>query len=226
LRLLLLIVVLAGPGVALAQSVAPAQTDPAQTDDDALDAEFDAEFEQDARPLPAIATGPVARGRLALSADVGWLRSGLQAALGLGHGLDIIFRGEAFLLYDGLSGQNGLEAALRYTPVRGGRLRVGLEAGAGQVLAAAEGVSGSFSTLHAEATAGLVLGFTTVYARAGIRGLRERGFVDSRWGHDEEVGAGVEARWRKVVGGAELSRWLRPDLDGITQWRLRAGYAL
>jgi len=212
----------APPGASVAGAPAPGAATEAPDDEELSDEEF----EDEARPLPAIATGPVARGRLVVSADVGWLRSGLRAALGFGGGLDIVFRGEAFLLYDGFSGQNGLEAALRYTFAREGRLRFGVEGGAGQVLASAEGMSGSFTTLRAEAVAGVVLGFTTVYGRAGIRGLRERAVVESRWGHDEELGVGVEARFGRVVGGAELSRWLRPELDGLTQWRLRVGYAL
>ena len=54
-------------------------------------------FEEDA-PIPSLLFGPVGRGDLVVSADVGWLRSALQADLGFGGWVDLVLRVDTLLL--------------------------------------------------------------------------------------------------------------------------------
>jgi hypothetical protein len=201
----------------------PAGDEGGDDDDAPLD---DDEFEQDERPLPAIATGPIARGRLVVSGDVGWLRSGLRGAVGFGRGVDLLLRVESMLLYDGIDAQNSVELGLRYSPLGAGRVRVTGEVSAGQLFAQNEGFTGALTTVRGELALGVLVGPTTVYARGALRGVREEALVGNPWVRDGELGLGVEGRLRRLVGGVEWYRWTRPDLETLDQWRLRVGFAL
>lgn len=191
----------------------------------AAEAALERELREDVSP-PSIALGPVMRGRPTLSLEVGWLRSGLRFDLGVGGKLDFVARLDAMLLYDGLSGQDGMAAGLRYTPITAGPLRLSAEATAGQVFAPTEGENGRITAFRGELSAGYGWRFATAYVRGALRVLRASALLDTTWERDQELGAGLEARFRRVVVGAEGYRLSRPGLDGLSQWRLRVGIAL
>jgi len=85
-------------------------------------------------PAPNVASlqfGPIKPTRLMLSADVGWLKSGVRFLAGAGVGLDLIGRFETFLPGVPNGGQNGVHVGVRWSsqdldPVRlAGMLEVG-----------------------------------------------------------------------------------------------------
>lgn len=187
-----------------------------------LAADLDDDFEPErARSL---ALGPLPAGSPLLSADLGWLRSGVRFDLGLVASLDLVLRGETMLLYDGLDGQSGVHLGLRFTPIAESAFRVGLEVTAGQVLVPARADTITLTALRGELVLGTVLDLGNVYARLALRGV-DPGVSGLGWTRDEEVGLGVERALGRWIVGAEGFVWARPRHSGMGQWRIRVGYA-
>ncbi len=182
----------------------------------------DDDFEPDrARSL---ALGPLPPGSPLVSADVGWLRSGLRLDLGLVASLDLVLRGDAMLLYDGFGSQNGAHLGLRFTPIAEGAFRVCLEATAGQVIVAGRAETVTHTTFRGELVIGTLLDLGNVYARAALRGV-DPDVPGLGWTRDEEIGLGVERALGRFVVGAEAFAWARPRHSGLAQWRIRVGFA-
>lgn len=185
----------------------------------------DPDFDEDV-PIPSIALGPVERGRPFVAADVGWLRSGLRFHLGLGAGLDLFLSTDAMLLYQGLSGQNGIHAGLRFTWTEG-FFRTAVEASAGKVFQPLDAGLQAVTTVSGAVTAGAVLDLVTVYGRAELRGMGGEDLpARPDFQREVELGLGVERGFRRLVLGAEVFVLSRPGHGGLGEWRLRAGMAL
>jgi hypothetical protein len=207
--------------------VAPPPAGEAQ--DEAAEREAEAALEaelSEETDVPSIALGPVRRGRPMLSGEVGWLRSGLRFDLGVARRIDLVARIDTMALYDALSGQNAVAIGLRVTPFSWQRLRIGAEATIGQLFSPTDAGRGNLTALRGELTVGWLVGPAAVYARGAVRGLRVTPLAGTAWTHDEEVGAGLEGRWRRWVAGGEVFALARPGLDTLTQWRIRLGLAL
>jgi hypothetical protein len=173
-----------------------------------------------------MAVGPARTGRPTLSLDVGWLRSGLRFDLGLAHRLDLVARVDTMLLYDGVSGQNGGSLGLRATPFLWNRARLSAEGTLGQIFAPTDAWRGTFTVLRGELAAGVNAGPALLSVRGAVRALRVTAYAGTVWTHDEEAGAGVEARRGRWMAGAEAYALARPNLDTLLQWRVRLGLAL
>jgi hypothetical protein len=189
-----------------------------------VDSDFASDF---AEGTPGLALGPLPPGQFIASVDLGWLRSAVRGQVGMGRDFDFVFWVDAFLLDAAFDAQNGLHAGVRYTPLQGGPFRLTLEGTAGAVFIAGRIATSNLFALRGEATAGVSwpdLG--TVYARLQIRGLTDAAAGGAHWGRDAELGAGVERNVGRFTFGAEAFRWTRPELEGLTQWRIRVGYQL
>lgn len=185
----------------------------------------DRDFEPEA-PSPSIALGPVGKGDLVLSLDLGWLRSGVRADLGLGAFIDLVLRADALLLYDGFGGHDGIHLGVRFSPLSRGLLRAGAEASVGQVFVPGVRTVTNVTAIRASATAGLALDLLTIYGRGELRwlsGMKSRG---PGWARDGELGLGIERAFGRFVVGAEGYVWTRAGLSELGQWRLRAGIAI
>jgi hypothetical protein len=181
----------------------------------------------DTPELPRLAVGPVRRGSTVLSFDLGWLRSGPVANVGLGASFDLAFRASAFLLHDLVKGQNEIYAGVRYPPLANGTLRLSVELGAGQIFIPQQVGSTSLTELRGEVVAGLSFRDAgLLYARGAARALRFGTSLQTGWGSDGEVGLGYELGIRRFILGAEASAWLRPGYQPLAQWRLRVGLPL
>ena len=184
-----------------------------------------AEFEPE-RPRHSLALGPVGRGDMIVSLDLGWLRSAVRADLGLGSWLDLVLRFDTLMLYEGFGGQNGLHVGVRASPTSTGLFRGGVELTVGQVFVPGDVSMANLTALRGSATAGLVLDWATFYARGDIRWLSNLEPSGAGWARDQELGAGVERGLGRFILGAEVYLWSRPDLSTLGQWRLRVGFAI
>ncbi len=175
-------------------------------------------------PGPSIALGPVGARHSLVAADVGWLRSGVRAALGAGPALDVTLRADAFLLKALLREQQDVMFGVAWSPASEGLLRASLGAEVGMVLFGGGVPPTSTFALRGQAAVGLALdGIATPYVRAAIRFLSYRLVDRDGFVRDEEVGGGVERAFGPYVVGAEAFVWARPGLAGLGQWRISAG---
>ncbi len=174
-----------------------------------------------------LAFGPSPLGDTNLSLDVGWLRSGLRADIGMGFDLDLVVRADTFLLQDRFAGQTGAYAGLRFSPIADDLFHLSVTGEVGEVFIPQRVSSLDNFVLRGEVTAGLELGAAGLfYVRGAVRAIRSGGYGYEVWGRDEEAGVGYEHRLMgKVLLGAEAFAWARPLLTSIPQWRLRLGYA-
>lgn len=172
--------------------------------------------------------GGLPAGRLMVTADVGWLRSGFRADVGLGSGFDLVFRVDAFLLRDLMSGQDGLLLGVRYTPPYSGLVRFAAELGVGEVfLPQLFGIDSLF-VVRGEMVGALWLeDFGLPYLRVSARALAFDKSAHSGWGRDAEIGLGWERSLsKKVVVGVEGFLWFRAGVPDLPQWRIRVGFPL
>jgi hypothetical protein len=212
----------APPPLATAQDVPgePPASAPGGDGANAHDEEFAPEV-----PPPSVALGPTPRGGAMLALDLGWLRSGVRADLGLGATLSIFLSMDTLLLYDGFHGPSGVHIGLRTTPLQG-PFRATAEISIGEVFAPRSVSSANTTTLRLGGAAGLVTGWATVYARAALRGSAGSFESDAGWTRDEELGVGIErALSRRLVVGAEAYLWYRPGLATLGEWTIRIAYA-
>jgi hypothetical protein len=207
-----------GTGAPAPQAPAPAATPPPAEED------LDDDFEEE-RPRPSLALGPAARGKVVLSVDLGWIRSGVRADLGIARWIDLVLRLDTLLLYEGFRGPSSVNAGVRLTPVSDGLFRASIDLLVGQVFIPGEVVVSNLTAVRGDALAGAALPWATVYARIGVRGL-SGGDSDAGWTRDSELGFGVERAFGRIIAGVEGFVWARPGLSGLGQWRLRVGYAL
>ncbi len=169
--------------------------------------------------------GPARRGEAMLSLELGWLRSGVRAELGLGANVGIFVAADTLLLYEGFHGPSGVHLGLRATPFDG-TFRATAEASIGEIFAPRSVSNANVTTLRLQGAAGLVTDWATVYARAALRGYASAFGSDAGWTRDEEFGLGVERPvFRRLVVGAEAYLWSRPGLSTLGQWIVRIGYA-
>jgi hypothetical protein len=203
------------PGLALAFRAA------AQAPESLLDFE-------DAEEPPHMILGSVPAGSLMLTADVGWLRSGVRADIGLSGGFDLTLRLDAFLVGDLLSGQDGVSVGVRYTPSYRGLVRFAAEAGVGEVFIPQRFGVDSLFVVRGEMVGGLWLEELGLpYLRATARALGFDTASHSGWGRDAELGIGWERPvGRKIVVGVEGFLWFRAGLPNLGQWRIRVGIPL
>jgi hypothetical protein len=185
----------------------------------ALADELDDDF--GAPPSRSIALGPVRKGGVLLSLDLGWLRSGLRGDLGLSRTLNLVARVETFALDYGFSAQNAVYAGLRWSPLGGdSTARVSVTGEVGSILHENQ----AEYVLRGEIAAGAVLSFATPYARAAVRALYFDAGDGGSYAPEGEIGLGVERNLGSILVGAEAALWLRPALDTLPQWRIRAAY--
>lgn len=191
-------------------------------------AEHEEDFREDFEgSTPGLALGPLASGQFLASLDLGWPRSALRGQVGLGRAFDFVFWGDAFLLDDLFDQQNGLHLGLRYTPLHQGPFRLSIEGTVGAIFIADGVTTSNLFAFRGEVTAGVTrASLGTLYGRLQLRGLTDAAAGDAHWGHDGELGVGVERNLRRITVGAEAAWWTRPDLDAIRQWRIRVGYRL
>ncbi len=172
----------------------------------------------------SVALGPLPGGSLAPSLELGWLRSGARLDLGLLGGFDLVLRADSMLLYDGLGGQNGAHAGLRFTPFAADVVRLGLELTLGEVIVTAPANTVTLTAVRGEMVIGAVLDPGNVYVRAAMRGVKTD-VSGLGWSRDEEVGLGVERALGRFILGAEAYSWARPRHGTLAQWRIRVGFA-
>lgn len=181
------------------------------------------ELDEDFAPAPtrSLALGPVRAGGLLLSVDLGWLRSGVRADLGLSGTVSLVARLDTLALDYGISAQNATYAGLRWSPLGDSTVRVSATVEGGLILHEAE----VEYAIRGELAVGVVLErLATPYLRFALRGLSFDAGEGGTLARDSEVAAGVERLVGRVIVGAEASLWLRPELDTIPQWRLRAAF--
>jgi hypothetical protein len=166
---------------------------------------------------PSVALGPAPRGGVIVSAGLGWLRSDLTIQLGLGSWLDLVLRGDAMVLYDGFNAQNTFYGGFRVSPFNEGIARLTLALEAGEIFVPVHSGAKTVPVVRGEISAGMVL-----------RGLSGKSaYDDDHWSSDTEAGLGVEGHVRRrLVLGAEVFAWSRPDADTLWQWRLRVGWSI
>jgi hypothetical protein len=209
-RILALLLAVSAPLVARAEPKVP------------FDEDFDAE-----ESVPSLALGPVPRGHMVAGLDVGWLRSDLQAQLGLGYWIDITFRAESMTLYQGFNAQNSVQAGARISPFSEGLFRLSFALEGGEVFAPVSGGTKSFPLVRGEVSTGLVLEALTLYGRVALRGAASDSVFVNRWAQDTEAGIGLEAHAAKrLVLGVEGFAWGRQRSETLWQWRIRVGWAI
>lgn len=184
----------------------------------------DDDFEPD-RPRLSAAMGPAPVGSVVVSADLGWLRSGITFDLGLGAAVSVLVRVDTMLLYRGFSGQSALQGGLRFFPIADGTLRAGVELTAGQVLVPLEKGVENLTTVRGELVLGAIFDPANAYVRLAVRGVSSSVPGGAGWIRDEEAGLGVERVLGQFVVGAEVFTWARPGHAGMAQWRLRGAVA-
>jgi hypothetical protein len=190
-------------------------------------AEFDRDFEEPPQ-APSLTLGPVGAGDMTFGVDVGWLRSGVQAHLGLLSFLDILLRADAMLLYQAFDAQNAFQVGFRFSPDLA-PLRAGLEITAGRIFIPLPTNAVWLTTFRGELATGFSLGWVAPYGRLEVRWVESGNLEFSRWGMDVVAGAGVEATpfpRRRLILGAEIGSWAREGSKPLLQWRLRVGYAI
>lgn len=172
--------------------------------------------------------GSLPTGGLMVTGEVGWLKSGIRADIGLSAGFDLTLRADAFLLGDILSGQDGLSLCVRYTPPYRGLVRFAAEVGAGEVYIPQRFGMDSLFVVRGELVGALWLeDLGLPYLRASARALGFDKASHSGWGRDAELGIGWErALSRKIVVGVEGFLWFRAGLANLPQWRIRVGIPL
>lgn len=173
----------------------------------------------------SLAFGAVAVGDVMWRAELGWLRSGVRADIGIGFDVDLALDVDAWLFHDLGNGHKQIVALARYTPMSEGPIRLAFSAGAGEVFIGSGVESFDLFQLKGEITAGLSFApYGTAYARVALRGLKfNHGLSYEGWGRDEEVGLGWEVKLWRVVVAVEGYYWLRPQLDSIPQGRVIVG---
>ncbi|ABC83996.1 hypothetical protein [Anaeromyxobacter dehalogenans] len=186
----------------------------------------DDDFEPD-EPLRSLALGPLPRAKAMVSADVGWLRSGVGLGVGLGAALDLVLRIDAMPLYEkGFGGQRELQGGLRFSPIAEEDLRLTVQATGGQVFISKPAEVVTFTTVRGEILLGATFDLLSPYARLGVRTMSRNVEGADAWQREEEIGLGVERVLGRFVVGAEGYLLARPHRSGMGQWRLRVGYAL
>ncbi|WP_242360345.1 hypothetical protein [Anaeromyxobacter sp. SG17] len=185
----------------------------------------DRDFEPEV-PARSLALGPVPRGGMIASLDLGWLRSGLRADIGLASWLNLVLRADSLLLYERFGGQNGIYAGLRTSFTPQGTVRGSAELTVGQIFVPADVATANLTAIRGSVAAGLVLDWATFYGRADVRWLSGTQRAGPGWVHDAELGVGVERAIGRFILGAEGFVWARPGLSKLGQWRLRAGFAI
>ena len=175
-------------------------------------------------PVHRVRAGPP--GRLILSADVGWLRSGLRADLGIAQPARPRLPGrDAAPLRPARRAASSINVRrARSRRSRAAPFALSIEPSVGQVFAPADSVARTSRRLRAEATAGRG-------ARPGSSSTRASECAGSARAARTRAGraTGIRRRrrgaYRRVIVGAEGSRsGSRPSLAGLGQWRLRVGY--
>jgi hypothetical protein len=224
--ILVLAALAAAPGSPRAQTPAPSapQEPPAEPGETYVTGD-DRDFEPEAR-APSIALGPVGRGDLVGSLELGWLRSGVRADLGLGGWVDLVMRADTLLLYERFGGHSGIHLGVRVSPVSQGLIRAGAELSVGQVFAPGENTVTNLTALRASGTVGVVLDLATIYGRGDIRWMSSMKPRGPGWVRDGELGLGVERAFGRLIVGGEGYVWTRPGLSRLGQWRLRVGLAI
>lgn len=173
----------------------------------------------------SLAFGGLETGDANLSLEVGWLRSGLRADLGVVEGLAFTARADAFLLHELLRGQNGGYLGLRYSLPADGPLRLAVGAEAGGYFVTRGATSDRVLVFRGEVAVGLAFDFGTPLLRGAVVGLRGGDFETSLWRTDGELGLGYELQLRRLLLGVEGFTWLRSPFRPLPQWRIRAGWA-
>ena len=177
-------------------------------------------------PPRSLAFGGLEGGQLNLSLDVGWLRSGLRADLGIVSGLDFTARVDLFLLHDPARGQSGAHLGLRYSPAPEGALRCAAAAEAGAVAIPEASGSTALLVLRGELHLGYSFGSPGLgYLRVTGRALHGGDLETALWRADGEAGAGWEIQLRRLLLAAEGFLWFRPSSHVLPQWRLRVGWS-
>lgn len=169
--------------------------------------------------------GPIKPTRLMLSADGGWMRSGVRFLAGAGVGLDLIGRFETFLPGVANGGQNAVLLGLRWSsqdldPVRlAGTLEVG------EVFVAGHLADGSYLAVRGEFALGLELSGWRPCARAALAVNNASVQAGPAWFSTSEVGLGLERTFGRNVVAVEGSTFVQSDVPSILMWRLRVGRA-
>jgi hypothetical protein len=174
-----------------------------------------------------MAFGGLGAGDANLYGELGWMKSGLRADVGIAGGIDLTVRAEAFLLHDLPRGQNGGALGLRWSPAPGAFL-LGAVALEGSLYALREPFGSALVyALRGEGHLGVGLErLGTAYLRAALRTAHGGDARAEVWQADGEAGLGWELQRGRWLAGAEGFLWLRPGLAPLPQWRIRAGRAL
>jgi len=179
-------------------------------------------------PAPNAASlqfGPIKPTRLMLSADMGWLKSGVRFLAGAGVGLDLIGRFETFLPGVPNGGQNGVHVGVRWSsqdldPVRlAGMLEVG------EVFVAGHAADGSYLSMRGELALGLELDGWRPYGRAALAVDSASVSAGPSWFSTSELGLGLERTFDRNVVAVEGSTFIQSAVPRILMWRVRVGRA-
>ncbi len=225
LPLLLALLTAAPPAV---PPVSPPKEEPAIEDPD-LDAPLarpghDPDFD----PAPNLASlqfGPVKPTRLMLSADGGWLRSGVRFLAGAGVGLDLVGRADTFLPGVGDGGQNGIYIGARWSSQDLDVLRLAATFEVGEVFVAGRAADASYLSLRVEVAAGAELSGWRPYARAAMGFDKGSVTLGPEWFNTTELGLGLERTFGRHVVAVEGGTFLQAEVPAIATWRVRYGHA-
>jgi hypothetical protein len=187
---------------------------------DGPDADFD--------PAPhrtSLQFGPVRPTRPMLTADMGWMKSGVRFLAGAGVGLDLIGRFDTFLPSVPNGGQNGVYVGVRWSSQDLDPFRLAGTLEIGEVFVAGSTADASYLTVRTELATGFDLDAWRPYGRALLAANNASVAAGPAWSTTGELGLGLERTFGQSVVGVEGSSFVQSGVPSILMWRVRVGHA-
>lgn len=179
-------------------------------------------------PEPNVASlqfGPIRPTRLMLSADGGWMRSGVRFLAGAGVGLDLVGRFETLLPGVPNGGQNGIFVGVRWSSQELSPVRLAGTLEVGEVFVAGRTADASYLSMRGEIALGLELSGWRPYARALLAVNNASVTAGPAWFSTSDLGLGLERTFDRNVIGIEGSTFFQSNVPNIFMWRVRVGRA-
>jgi hypothetical protein len=184
----------------------------------------DADFD----PAPdrtSLQFGPVRPTRPMLTADLGWMKSGVRFLAGAGVGLDLIGRFDTFLPGVSNGGQSGVYVGVRWSSQELDPLRLAGTLEAGEVFVAGSTADASYLSIRSELAVGLELAGWRPYGRALLAVNSASVQAGPSWFSTSELGLGVERTFDRNVVGLDGFTFIQSGVPAILMWRARVGRA-
>jgi len=179
-------------------------------------------------PLPNVASlqfGPIRPTRLMLSADGGWMKSGVRFLAGAGVGLDLLGRFETLLPGVPNGGQNAVYVGVRWSSQELDPVRLTGTLELGEVFVAGRSADASYLSMHGEFALGLELSGWRPYARALLAVNNASVTAGPSWFSTSELGLGLERTFDRNVLAVEGTTFVQSGVPSILMWRVRVGRA-